>query len=361
VSDALGPPPDAGAPDALESLAADAAPPSPAVAALHEALEREPWRFHFYHAMRRLEAAHADAPRFGRAQRLREDPVRFGQEPTLAFVPATLASFRRADARHAARLETFFIGLFGPNGPLPLHLTEHARERSRNTGDETFRRFADIFHHRMVQLFYRAWADAQPTAQFDRPHDDRFALHLGALCGYGTEHVRGRDALPDHARLHWAGLLALPTRPAEGLANLLSGFFRMPVTLIENAGHWIHLPEGMKSRLGADQCALGTSATLGERVWDAAGKFRIVFGPVGYPDFVRMLPGSPSLARLVAIVRSWVGDEMWWDVNVVLRKDEVPGTRLGRAGQLGWTSWLQSVPARRDAADYVLDPVGLAG
>ena len=337
----------------------DDAPPG-AATALFDALEREPWSFHLYQAMRRLEAAYPGRPRFGRSQKLREDPVRFGQEPSLAFAPSTLASFTRGGDGHAPRLETFFLGLFGPNGALPHHLTEYARERSRNIGDDTFRRFADMFHHRIVQLFFRAWADAQPAVQHDRPGEDRYALYLGALFGLGTPGLRDRDALPDFARLHWAGLLAMPTRHAEGLANLLSGFFGMPVRVQENAGHWIHLPEPMKSRLGGAQCALGASATLGERVWDTAGKFRVVFGPVGYPDFARMLPGSQSLARLVAIVRSWVGDEMWWDVNVILKKEEIPGTHLGNAGRLGWNSWLLSVPAVRDARDYVLDPVGLA-
>jgi type VI secretion system protein ImpH len=291
----------------------------------------------------------------------------------MAFAPATLASFKGPGGTTAPRLETFFFGLFGPNGPLPLHLTEYARERSRNIRDDAFRRFCDLFHHRMTALFYRAWADAQPAVQYDRPHDDRFGVYLGSLFGLGTPGLRDRDELPDLARLHWAGLLAMPTRNAEGLASLLSGFFKMPVTLVQNAGHWILLPEGMKSRLGGEHCGLGSSATLGDQVWDSAGKFRVVFGPVGYDDFTRMLPGSPSLARLVAVVRSWVGDELWWDVNVVLKKHEVPGTRLvipkdgdrpgrepGHRSRLGWTSWLQSVPAARDAADYVLDPVGMA-
>jgi len=355
---------DAGAaPDPRDDV--DAGAPAPAApderqAELYAALEREPWRFHLYQALRRLEAAHPDQPRFGRAQRLREDPVRFGQEPSLAFAPSTLAGFRPG-ASGVPRLDTFFLGVFGPNGPLPLHLTEYARERERNSGDTTFRRFADVFHHRMVGLFYRAWADAQPAAQYDRPGDDRYALYLGALSGHGLASLRGRDALPDHARLHWAGLLGSPTRHAEGLERLLAGYFGMPVRLVQNIGHWISLPADMLSRLGGAQCALGGSATLGERVWDCAGKFRIEFGPVGHDDFTRLLPGSPSLERLVALVRAWVGDELWWDVNVVVKQDEVPGTQLDARSGLGWTTWLLSGRATRDAREYVLDPVGIAG
>jgi type VI secretion system protein ImpH len=332
----------------------------PRLAELHAALEKAPWRYHLYQAMRRLEAAHPQRPRFGRSRRAHEDPVRFGQEPSMAFAPSTLAGFSTGKSG-VPRLDTFFLGVFGPNGPLPLHLTEYARDRARNSGDETFRRFADVFHHRIVTLFYRAWADAQPAVQYDRPGDDRYALYLGALCGHGLESLRGRDALPDHARLHWAGILAGPTRNAEGLERLLAGFFGMPVRLLQNVGHWITLPPEMLSRLGGAQCALGGSATLGDRVWDCAGKFRIEFGPVGYDDFTRMLPGSPSLDRLVAVVRSWVGDELWWDVNVVVKQDEVPATRLNARCGLGWTTWMLSGKATRDAREYCLDPVGIAG
>ena len=361
MTDAHEPTADEPVPDALEALEAlEPEPLTPAAAALFEQLAREPYRFGLFMALRQLEAVFPNKPRFGRSQRLKDDPVRFGQEPSLVFAPSTIASFDPPTATKPPRLATFSFGLFGPNGPLPLHLTEYARDRERNSRDLTLRRFADLFHHRMLQLFYRAWADAQPTVQHDRPADDRFATYVGSLCGYGLASLRERDALPDHARLHWSGLLAGATRNAEGLERLLSGYFRMPVRVETFCGHWIHLPLNMLSRLGGEQCALGASATLGERVWDVAGKFRLVFGPVGYADFARLLPGSDSLDRLIAMVRAWVGDTMWWDVNVILKQSEVPGTRLDARSGLAWNTWLLGGTAQHDAADYVLDPVKLA-
>src|SRR3546814_13244173 len=41
-------------------------------------------------------------------------------------------------------LEQFFFGLGGPNGPLPLHITEYVRERQRNNADSTSKRFLEI-------------------------------------------------------------------------------------------------------------------------------------------------------------------------------------------------------------------------
>ena len=67
------------------------------------------------------------------------------------------------------------FGLFGPHGPMPMHVTELARERLRAHQDPTLARFSDIFHHRLLALFYRSWAQNQPTVQHDRPKNDRFA------------------------------------------------------------------------------------------------------------------------------------------------------------------------------------------
>ena len=136
---------------------------------LFEALRRAPHAFHFFQALRRLECLYRDQPRLGKSTQLADDPVRLAQEPSLIFAPATLATFEPGGDGKLPRLSEYFLGLFGPHGPLPTHLTEYARDRWRNHGDRTFAWFADVFHHRMLCLFYRAWADTQPTVSFDRP------------------------------------------------------------------------------------------------------------------------------------------------------------------------------------------------
>lgn len=182
---------------------------------LEQSLREKPWKFDFFQAVRRLECADSRKPRVGKALKATEEPVRLAQEPSLAFAPSTVAAFKSADAQSPARLSVFFLGLFGPHGPLPLHLTEYARDRIRNRGDATFSRFVDIFHHRMLSLFYRAWANAQPAVQFDRPDEDRYATYIGALFGLGMDSFRNRDAFPDLAKLHYAGRFAIPGRPGR--------------------------------------------------------------------------------------------------------------------------------------------------
>ncbi len=321
-------------------------------------LEREPYRYGFFAALRLLECAHADRPRIGSAARPGDEPVRIGQEPSLIFAPSSLASFRGGADGRPAELAVHFLGLFGPNGPLPLHLTEYARDRRRNHDDETFARFCDVFHHRLLSLFYRAWAQAQPTVQFDRPGDDRFATYVGALFGLGTPGLRDRDELPDRAKLHFAGHLAGGSRHPDGLRAILAGFFEAPVAIEEFVGLWIPLPRRARCRLGASPAtgSLGTTAVVGSRIWDAQQKFRIRIGPVGIDRYRALLPGSGALERMRAAVRNYVGDEMIWDVRIVLRKEDVPVARLGQRGRLGWTSWLAGPPRENDADDLVLHP-----
>ncbi|MBX4144998.1 type VI secretion system baseplate subunit TssG, partial [Ralstonia pickettii] len=103
----------------------------------------------------------------GHAVRPRDEPVRLGQRPSLAFAASMLAGVTD-DGTVPPRIAIHGFGLFGPNGPLPTHLTEYAHERAAQHDDPTFAAFADLFHHRLILLFYRAWADAQPTVTLDR-------------------------------------------------------------------------------------------------------------------------------------------------------------------------------------------------
>ena len=325
-------------------------------------LQEKPYEFGFFQAVRQLENLYRDKPRMGTSLHAADDPIRLAQEPSTAFAPSTLARFTPGTGNARPRLSGYFLGLLGPNGPLPIHLTEYARERQRNLGDATFIRFLDLFHHRMLSLFYRAWAINQPAVSFDRPEDDRFSVYVASLFGIGMPSLRNRDAFPDLARLRYAGLFANETRHSSGLRAILRDFFRMPVAIREFTAGWLQLGEDMWWRLGRSRASgtLGQSATIGARVWSCHHKFRIAFGPLSLAQYLRLLPGGESLRRLVPLVRSYVGDELDWDVNLILKREEIPPCELGRQGQLGWTTWLTAPLRTRDADDLRLNPLALA-
>jgi len=253
--------------------------------------------------------------------------------------------------------------LLGPNGPLPLHLTEFARQRILHYRDRTFARFLDIFHHRFLLLFYRAWAQAQPTVSFDRPREDRFKTYLGALVGLGSTGARDRDPVVDFVKLHFAGLLARQVRNADGLTQILSAYFRVPVRVEPFVGHWMPLPESERTRLGGRWARLGRDAIVGSSVWDRQHKIRLHVGPLSRAEYEDFLPGRAAAERLVSWLRFYFTFEFAWDVRLILSCTEVPCMQLGaqpaRPARLGWTSWLGNRGAESDAGELVLDLEGL--
>ncbi|MGR3620835.1 type VI secretion system baseplate subunit TssG [Pseudophaeobacter sp.] len=308
---------------------------------LFDRLVEAPEEHHVFQALRLLEAHFSDSPRLGESRRPREDPLRLGQEAELAFPPSTIADFTPATKAGPARLTNRFFGLFGPQGPLPLHLTEYARDRKRNHRDPTLVGFADMLTHRMMSLLYRAWTEGAPAVSFDRD-EDPLADRIAALAGYHGTGLRGRDAMPDLAKLHFTGILGQGTKTPEGLVALLSDFFRVPVQLEEFIGSWLQLEPDDRWQLGQGGGGLGQSTSIGEQVWSRSAKFRLRIGPLSLQDYERLLPGGAALERLRAIVRSYLGDFLDWDVNLVLAGDAVPRASLGGTTRLGLTSWVRS-------------------
>jgi type VI secretion system protein ImpH len=314
-----------------------------AVAAL---LEANAARMDFFQVLRLIENAHPGRPRIGASLRPRDDAVRFGQDPALIFHATALGQFRAAGADARARLAVNFFGLLGANGPMPTHLTEYVRDRLRNGGDGTLLAFLDVFHHRMLSLFYRARACAEPAISLDRADGDRFSVFVGSMFGIGAPALRERDDIGDFAKLHFAGLLANKARPASGLASILRAYFKLPLQIEQFVGHWMALPPEIQSRIGrfGDGNRLGGSLVLGRRVWDCQNKFRIVIGPLGYDDYRRFMPGGDSLKRLLAWVRTYCGLTLDWDVRLIMKQEERPPLRLGGATRVGWSTWLASGP-----------------
>jgi type VI secretion system protein ImpH len=328
--------------------------------ALERALREQPEAFELFEALRRIECAHPDRPRLGESAKPAEDPVRLCQTPSLAFAPRGLDRYEPAADGRPARLRNLVLGLFGPNAPLPLHLTEYVLDRVRNAKDATLVAFADIFHHRLLSLFYRAWADAQPTVQFDRPGEDRFRHYLGALVGLSTPGLEGHDALPDQYKRFFAGRLLAQARNAEGLRGLLEHFFQVPVRVVEFVAEWMRLPTGAHLRMGAspEVAGMGLTAVMGEYVWGAQQRFRLRLGPLTQAQFNHFLPGGEALRQLVAAVKTYAGEEKAWDVQLVLKRTEVPTTKLGQAGRMGLSTWMGEPRRGADADHVILRPAG---
>jgi len=323
---------------------------------LTKGLRSRPFDFDFFQAVRRLECANSTLPRVGHSRRPQSDPVRFCQNVSLAFAPASLAAYDEAADEQPARMVVNFFGLLGPGGPMPLAITEYVYDRLHNHKDKTLASFLDIFNHRMICLFYRAWAHSQQTVSHDRKGEDRFAAYLGSLFGIGDDSLGNRDALPDVAKLHYSGRLVCQTKNAEGLQAILEDYFGIPAEIRQFVGRWIDLPEEYRCRLGTgpSNAQLGSTLILGNRFWECQQTFRIKFGPMDFSQYRHFLPGSDSVQRLISWIRNYVGDEFRWELQLILKAFDVPGIRLGKTGQLGWSSWLGTTKFEKDADGLVL-------
>ncbi len=321
---------------------------------LRELLGDRPQAWGFFQAVRRLECAERDRPRIGTSQHAHEDPVRFGQPASLAFPPTEVAGVERQDDG-PDRLLVNFLGLLGCNGPMPLRFTEFVHDRRKHHRDNTLQAFLDMFHHRFLSLFYRAWAVNQHAVSFDRG-DDPFGAYIGSLAGLGMASLRDRDAVPDVAKLHYSGRLLCRTAHASGMRALLEDYFGISVSVQEFVGQWLELPAQSCCRLGEGPGTgtMGESCVVGSRVWDCQQKFRLRFGPMKLADYERMLPGAAGMAQMEAWLKAYVGLALQWEVQLVLRAEDVPKTQLGVSGRLGWTTWLSNQEPTQDADDLVL-------
>jgi type VI secretion system protein ImpH len=316
-------------------------------------LRQEPHRFSLFAALRLLERVDQARPRLGEARRPADEWVRIEQPPHLTFAPSDVTTAQSAE-RGRLRLGQFGFGIFGPNGALPSHLTEHAFERRRHHEDGAIADFINIFQHRLATLFYRAWAESDPVASHARPDDDDFAAYLGALMGLFDDSARGRDLVLDSAKLFRAGLFASASRSAAGLEALLSDYFRHRIAVRQFVGSWLRVPRDLQTQLGTVEsyAILGVSATLGATSWQCQNRFEVVVGPLRFEDFMQFLPGSRALRSLAELIRLYTSGEWSWQVRLLVNDADAPGVSLGQVGRLGWTSWLGR--KRGVAADVIL-------
>lgn len=329
---------------------------------LLEQVYAQAYRYDYFALLRRLGAYWADKPRWGLAPLPSAERLRIGQEPGLAFSPATFTKAESVKSPHAVvRLRQSFLGYIGPNGPLPIHLSDFIRERVIQHQDRTLLLFLDQFAHRFALHFYRAWAQSQPTVGLDRPHEQdagNFHRQVGSLVGIGFAR-KDLDAAHDDARRFFAGWFSRQVRNRDGLQAVLSGYFDTPVDVRPWHGRWMRLPDEAVTHLSRGAATLGQHALLGTRVWDRHSHMELQLGPMGFARFTDFLPSGTALPALQGLLRHYTNDEWRIRLTLCLQADEVPATCLGRQHgnhpRLGQTTWLGNRPRRCDAKDVQID------
>lgn len=320
-------------------------------------LETEPWRFDMFGVLRRLERCHPEQPRIGTNATLREAFVRLGQNPYQAFPASNLESARRDDAG-TFHIMVRFLGMLGPQGPLPMAVTAEALEWLQMR-DDAFPRFLDIFNDRFIALFFRAWADVRPIAQHERPTEDRFGDYVGSHIGLGRPIFRGLDTVPDAQKLAHAGLMAPAAKSASRLEFLLAGVLGLDAQVEEFVGSRLAVEPADRTRLGTANARLGEDAMAGASVFSVSDKIRIRIRTPSFAGYERLLPEGSHAVPLADLVLFYLGETLEWDMELALPAREVPPLRLNGRGALGWTCWLAPAPApdgdaERDDAHFNL-------
>lgn len=315
-------------------------------------LQSEPWRFDYFTVLRHLERTFADRPRIGDSAARREDFVQLGQDPFMDFPASNLARVVLNDDK-PLKVFVKYLGLLGPQGALPLATTEEAYHYVLSQ-DDAFPRFLDVFNHRFIQLFFRAWADSRPIVQHDRPKADRFIAYIGSAIGVGSKPYQDLDSVPDAAKLGFAGLMGAQAKCASRLAGAVCGLFNVKAEVEEFVGSRLMIEAAEWTILGGRYNRLGEDMLLGRTVFSVQDKIRVRIFTKNLAQYIRFLPTGDLCEPLADLVFFYNGEQLDWDVELAIPTGAVEPIRIGKFGQLGWTSWMApnwtSVEAyRRDA------------
>ena len=327
---------------------------------VEQRLRNEPYAFQFFQAVRLLEQLLPEREPVGRFVPPSKEVVRFSVHQSVTFPPSDIHSLEENEGQQP-RMEVNFLGMTGPNGVLPLWYTALIRERMR-AGDHTLPAFLDIFNHRMVSIFYRAWEKYRFTISYERGERRSFTQFLLDLIGLGTKGLADRQQVADDSLIFYSGLLGQKPRSAQALAQIVGDYFGVQVEVEQFLGAWYRLDEDNLCNLdvnGPDISEMvGGGAVVGDEVWDPHARVRLKLGPMPLEKYLQFLPNGPAHKPLRAILSFFSNDEFDFEVQLLLKRDEVPLCELGAEGegapQLGWVTWMRSVPMQRDPQETIL-------
>ncbi len=331
---------------------------------VEDILFTEGYRFDFFQAVRMLDWLYPNRASIGREAPPGQEVVRFHSYPSLSFPPSPIYDVAKGEhPDEPVHMIVAFMGLTGPQGVLPRHYTEMILERLRER-DRTLLDFFDLFTHRFVSLFYRAWEKYHIPTAYERgvvkgSGEDVVSHSLYCLLGMGTPGLKDRLSFNPTTLLGYAGLIGQHPHSSISLQQMLYDYFKLPVKIEQFMGEWLDLSVDNHTRLSSQENnnVLGETSIAGTRVWDQQARFQLRIGPLSLPDFSRMLPSGQAYQALMQLTRFFTGQELNFDVRLTLQAKEVPACRLLENQEcpprLGWTTWLKVNEFTQDAEDVV--------
>lgn len=320
---------------------------------LWDQLRTTPWDFSFFQAIRWAQRMFLFRDHVGRFYPPSRELARFTANPVTAF-PASQIQALEVREDGSLAIQVNFMGLFGPMGALPLYYSEYIRARIRSR-DTAMAGFLDIFNHRVISLFYQAWEKYRFYVAYERGERERFSRYLRDLIGLGTPGLEGRQDTLDDSLVFYSGLFGLLPRSALALEQLLSDYFAVPVQVEQFMGSWYPLEINSQCRFerGASYSEqLGVGVIVGDEVYDPQSGIRIRVGPLTLGEYLDFLPNGTAYKPLRALTRFFTNEELTYEVQLVLKRNEVPSLNLGATGdagpRLGYVTWVKNAGMDRD-------------
>jgi type VI secretion system protein ImpH len=312
---------------------------------LKDRLFEEHYNFSFFKAVRLLESLFPAKRPLGQALEPDKEAVRFSVKPGLAFPASDISNLEDSKDGGPVKMEVTFMGLIGPAGVMPHWYTDLVNERIWEK-DHSLASFLDIFHHRLISLFYLAWKKYRFEANYLPDARDRLSNYLLSLAGMGTPGLIERIGLPAESLVFYSGLLSRSIPSALAIESAVEYFAGTDAHIEQFIERMLPISPEDQTRLGAANSHLGIDTVCGSFVRECETKFRVNLGPVGHKDFLRFLPTGDLLHPVFSLVRYMVGIEYEFGITVFLKREEVPPCILGEeipiAPRLGWSTWVKS-------------------
>jgi len=307
--------------------------------------------------------------------RLSEEPAHFSASDRMMLVSSDVAAIAHDGTRF--EITTNVMGLAGATPALPAFYSETQLQR-RRLKDWSLARFLNIFDHRALSFFYRAFRKHHALVAFEREArsgDDAVTRSLLALSGFATAASRDRLPFEDIALAPLAHHLGNRRRTAAGLELVLRHITGIDLSIVEAVPVWMALPTDAQSRLGTLSARLGGSdpatelghpdaALLGASVLDIQHHYIIAAGPLSHAALLRFCTPNGPADTIAHACTLFTGLAYRPSIRLRIASRDIPPLQLGAPAApayLGRTTWMgANDEAIRDDCVIAISPATLA-
>ena len=259
----------------------------------------------------------------------------------------------------AYQLTVNFLGLYGVDSPLPDFYLDELIQADES--EDAQRVFLDVFHHRIISLFYQSWSKYQSLFQYFSSDDlgnnnasdtANSIIHgLYSFLGLGDDSKRASLGVATEHLLPFLNRLSPLNRTASTIEIVLKKLLGVEVAIEEFVHRSVLVPVQQQLALGQANCSLNCDMIVGEYVADIAGKVRIHLQDLTWEQYHYFMPLAEGHCLLRDLLNYLLPSPLEYDIQLNLALEQVRSFSLSDDSsiQLGCSTWLAPPDA---AAEY---------